>query len=1217
MLYVIWVLNLFLQVTFIVIIVFLMSQSVSLDSDVLEGLLKFRLGLAHRAEYADKVTQRSMAQQLCEGDSKLHLAGKQMSLYNNLVEYVRGGVIAQCLVVFTQFLWLCTILNDVHNTYNIFRAVCQCRIGSCTRLMVVDMDEDDENDYRPPSLFRAGTGAIEDDGRLIDFMKVVRMVSMYRGRVAFVVFSVCLPKLLVACTLWWFGATWLANTINFSELILNGVALAFVLEFDEVLYSIFMPRRTKTLISNLEPLPIPSRKPGSLVNGVATGFIIVIVMAIVSAFYIHVILPINWQIIQGEQIMCSGDLDFIYIENPATQMVHVAKTKGDNVYTDTEEIIAQVTQVELMENDGWSDLISQSLFDASRSTFARAVNELEDFDHIVSMTYWSLAEAASVLPCRDLGSGESTEASLQQLRVLTGNSAITSCDDIPSYLCSVRENFWLRAICPRRCRCEEPLLNNVGFFTDRSFGCPSQCDTFKAAMNEISFRFGLSTVEWDTDRRLQGSNETQNASHSNTTQGPQASNSTAGTDEVELPSVFQGCADLDSTEFSFAGGCADSNGETNLDMNGHDCTIYVIAPALCGLRDDEDFQAAEMCCACGGGRNDVLSSTSCWDSFVDDCWYMPPKPRAFLLYARGLFDYLLSLSGFRDSVTEVVGKDYAGIAPDEAQMAELVDHVSTGALGRALVSGIWELSPGLAHPRGLTGCAFLASYEVTSLLNLDLCSDGVHAPLRWFCPEACGCDPSYSMSQCPVACILPECLTEFAGCAHVHPWFSDECLAGYDNAGGQPTCKKCTGGATRRRRATSCTDCPEGFFDDENVDDCERCLEGATRRRRSESCTDCGPGSYDAGDSDECSPCVGGTTTRRRSVFCAECATGRYNEGGMEDDCQLCLGVWTTRRRASTASECPAGYYNDGTSDDCLPCGRDGDTRRRRAETCTTCDAGYFNHDGDDTCEPVGCPYNSTGESVADGCKCDVGFVGVIRPLSGQPYFSGTCLELSFYKITSGFCPIPVLDTGLCPFAAQVLGMSDATSATERNTYYDFTLWKYLSYEWEPRGCYVDTWFGNLLSNEYGEQFCSPRYACICMGYEDEFVCTDSGDTTCPNATYASFSAYYDCSDGERESCCDCGGGDLTKQNASSCVDTDGLPRSVPAKFSFENGQGSSLRCLKWDWMPSTCHLAIYYDEEDFTAADMCCACGGGQYATTWTALNSTTTTSATESSAT
>ncbi|CAK0827702.1 unnamed protein product [Prorocentrum cordatum] len=1219
----IWFLNLILQFMFIVIIVYLMTQSVSLDAAVLDGLLKFRLGLAHRAEYADKVTQRSMAQQICDGDSKLHLAGEQTGLYTDLMEYVGGGVVAQCLVVFIQILWLCTILKDVDTTYSIFRAVCQCRMGSQTKLVVDDMDE--HEDDSPPTLVRAGARDIavgeDDSGHLYDFMKVVRMVTVWPGRVAFFFFSVCLPKLLVAGLLWWFGAKWLANTVNFSELILNGVALAFVLEFDEVLYSVLMPRRTKTLICNFKPLPMPPRKPGSRLSGVGTAFIIALVMTIILTFYMFVVLPINWQILQGEKIVCSGDLNFVYTENPATKMVHVAKTMGENVYTDIEEIIAQVSQVELQENDGWEGRVSQSIFDASRSTFARAVDE-STFGLIVDMSVWSLSDAASTLPCRDLGSGQSTEASVQTLRVLRGDPNISSCDDIPRDLCAARESTWLRAICPRHCRCEEPLLSNVGFFGKASFGCPSQCETFKAATSEIAFRYALSTLE-SASRRLQAPESLGAALDfsilNRVLSAAQDSNATqnSSSDQLTTSSLFQGCSDFASAEFSFAGGCADSNEETQLDKNGNDCSVYAAVPSFCGMADDDDFQAADLCCACGGGREDVLSSASCWDNFESMCWHMPRNARAFLFYVRGLFEYLTSLSGFNDSVTEVVEKDYAGVNPDEGMMADLIEHVATGAMGRALVSGIWELMPGLAHPRGLSGCDFLASYEVTSLLNLDACADGDHTSLRFFCPKACGCGSSFGMDECPVACVLKECLEANASCAHVHPWYSDECLAGYHNDGGRPTCLSCAGGETRRRRAADCTDCPDGFYDIGNLDDCVSCVGGAVRRRRSQSCTDCAPGYVDAGDSDECSPCVGCTTTRRRSVFCAECATGRYNEGGMEDDCQLCLGVWTTRRRASTASECPAGHYNDGTSDDCLQCGRDRETRRRRAETCTTCDAGYTNLDGDDTCEPVGCPYNSTGDSVVDGCKCDVGFVGLIRPLSGQPYFSGACSELPFYKITSGFCPVPVLDTDLCPFAAQVLGMSDATSATERNTYFDWNWWAYLSYEWEPRGCYVDTWFGNLLSNEYGEQFCSPRYACICIGYEDEFVCTDSGDTTCPNATNASFSAYYDCSDGVRESCCDCGGGDLTKQSASSCVDTDGLHLSVPAEFSFENGQGSSLQCLKWDWMPSTCHWAIYYDEEEFTAADMCCACGGGQYAITLTAASSTTTTSATESNAT
>ncbi|CAK0878954.1 unnamed protein product [Prorocentrum cordatum] len=576
-------------------------------------------------------------------------------------------------------------------------------------------------------------------------------------------------------------------------------------------------------------------------------------------------------------------------------------------------------------------------------------------------------------------------------------------------------------------------------------------------------------------------------------------------------------------------------------------------------------------------------------------------------------------------------------------MAELVDHVSTGALGRALVSGIWELSPGLAHPRGLTGCAFLASYEVTSLLNLDLCSDGVHAPLRWFCPEACGCDPSYSMSQCPVACILPECLTEFAGCAHVHPWFSDECLAGYDNAGGQPTCKKCTGGATRRRRATSCTDCPEGFFDDENVDDCERCLEGATRRRRSESCTDCGPGSYDAGDSDECTPCPGGATTRRRSTSCVECAAGSYSEGGVEDDCQPCMGVSTSRRRAANVSECPPSYYNDGSSDDCSQCGGlGGETRRRRAESCTACQK-YASSEGEDGCSPVDCPSDATGESVSAGCWCGTGFSGSIRATTESPYYSGECVELPFYIRTSGFCPVPILNADLCAKAAQVVGLRatyDEDFVTDRAESWVVVDDDYIpgDYSSEPSGCYETPDDGSeLFINAVGENACSSSYRCICLGYENEFACTDLsgsiGGAACPDTGNISFQATTDCDDVDRWSCCGCGGGELEKPNNNGCVDTDGLSLRAPItegtpgqaeSFEVEDrGQvedrdatpsPSTVSCLQWDWAPHTCQWASYYDSEDFTATDMCCSCGGGTYETeTHSETTRTTTETTTE----
>jgi len=51
------------------------------------------------------------------------------------------------------------------------------------------------------------------------------------------------------------GLRWLVSTTEIVELLLNGVALSYVMEIDERIYSVFIPRKLSTLMSLLEPLP--------------------------------------------------------------------------------------------------------------------------------------------------------------------------------------------------------------------------------------------------------------------------------------------------------------------------------------------------------------------------------------------------------------------------------------------------------------------------------------------------------------------------------------------------------------------------------------------------------------------------------------------------------------------------------------------------------------------------------------------------------------------------------------------------------------------------------------------------------------------------------------------------------------------------------------------------------------------------------------------------
>lgn len=85
----------------------------------------------------------------------------------------------------------------------------------------------------------------DDDGEAL-------IVTSASRKVKVIVFClVLLPKLVIAVLLWWIGARWLMSTTSFEGLILNGVALAFILELDEVCFKALLP---PSLMSEIEQI---------------------------------------------------------------------------------------------------------------------------------------------------------------------------------------------------------------------------------------------------------------------------------------------------------------------------------------------------------------------------------------------------------------------------------------------------------------------------------------------------------------------------------------------------------------------------------------------------------------------------------------------------------------------------------------------------------------------------------------------------------------------------------------------------------------------------------------------------------------------------------------------------------------------------------------------------------------------------------------------------
>merc|ERR1712217_588658 len=65
-----------------------------------------------------------------------------------------------------------------------------------------------------------------------------------------VIGTILVPKVAIATCLWWLGARWLVATTSFQELLLNAVALAFITELDELIYTAMVPEDIQVLIQS-------------------------------------------------------------------------------------------------------------------------------------------------------------------------------------------------------------------------------------------------------------------------------------------------------------------------------------------------------------------------------------------------------------------------------------------------------------------------------------------------------------------------------------------------------------------------------------------------------------------------------------------------------------------------------------------------------------------------------------------------------------------------------------------------------------------------------------------------------------------------------------------------------------------------------------------------------------------------------------------------------
>jgi len=69
---------------------------------------------------------------------------------------------------------------------------------------------------------------------------------------AVIIIFLVVPRLLIASVLCWLGCRWLSSTLNFAEVLINGVALEFIITLNELLYDKLISARNKRELQSLK-----------------------------------------------------------------------------------------------------------------------------------------------------------------------------------------------------------------------------------------------------------------------------------------------------------------------------------------------------------------------------------------------------------------------------------------------------------------------------------------------------------------------------------------------------------------------------------------------------------------------------------------------------------------------------------------------------------------------------------------------------------------------------------------------------------------------------------------------------------------------------------------------------------------------------------------------------------------------------------------------------
>jgi len=295
-------------------------------------------------------------------------------------------------------------------------------------------------------------------------------ISRMRTICAFVM--VVIPRLIICSFLSVCGALYLLHTQSVQDIILNAIALSFVLEIDELLYS-FAPAPARHVVENSEPVDLhraltearasdaagSSRSSCSRCCTALTHIVghfsraeacVAMIVGLLVFFYVQIGPDASDRLAHAQIILCGGQLDFVYGFNTVTLQVDIAATapKSNDWFKEfsgglTEDAVLMNTRLCVQEYEKFYDMhlieewggpltarpdvnnIRQQCDNIGyrESTYGPMYRTATDLNEVLALVSLTRTEARAALECVDAEYGTGTSyfhaAMIQGLRLLT------------------------------------------------------------------------------------------------------------------------------------------------------------------------------------------------------------------------------------------------------------------------------------------------------------------------------------------------------------------------------------------------------------------------------------------------------------------------------------------------------------------------------------------------------------------------------------------------------------------------------------------------------------------------------------------------------------------------------------------------------------------------------------------------------------------------------